>query len=133
MTNSPARNSLSQPHLHGMARRTLLAAAGAAALAPVLAWAQGPDKPLRLVLQSRILDPAVAADHPAGDLTSRTGRVRPRSIWTLNLRARRHMVVRDAAARGARQAVGVLPVVDRLRAANCARGVRHPTGKFIAR
>ena len=50
MTHNPARNNLSQPHPHGMARRTLLAAAGAAALTPALAWAQGPDKPLRLVL-----------------------------------------------------------------------------------
>ena len=51
MTHNQDRGLFSQPQRQqGMARRTLLAATVAGAMAPAVSWAQGPDKPLRLVL-----------------------------------------------------------------------------------
>ena len=51
MSRSQAKSLLSQPqHRQGLARRTLLAVAVASAMTPALTWAQGADKPLRLVL-----------------------------------------------------------------------------------
>ena len=51
MSRNQAKSLLSQPqHRQGLARRTLLAVAVASAMTPALTWAQGADKPLRLVL-----------------------------------------------------------------------------------
>ena len=51
MSRNQAKSLRSQPQQRqGLARRTLLAVAVASAMTPALTWAQGADKPLRLVL-----------------------------------------------------------------------------------